>query len=78
MVCHSTHVRSKGVERQSALVTEEVTDEVCGKVGTEMMLSDHLYSCEFVLPPGSLCEPLETWVISPIPMCHLTFPYNGA
>lgn len=53
MECHSVHVRGKGVERQSDLVTEEAADEDCGEVRTEMMLSDHLYSCEFLLPPGS-------------------------
>lgn len=65
-------------ERQSDLVTEEVAEEVCGEVSSEMMLLDHLCSCEILLPPASLCEHPKTQVITLISMCHLTRSYDGA
>ena len=58
---------------QGDFITEEVADEVFGEVRTQMMLSDSLYRCEFILPPG----PPKTWVITLIPMCHLTSSYYG-
>lgn len=53
MECHCVHARDESVEKQSDLVPEEVADAVCGEVRTEMMLSEHLYSCEFILPGGN-------------------------
>lgn len=67
MECHCVHARDKSVEKQSDLVPEEVADAVCGEVRTETMLSEHLYSYEFILPGGNLCEPPKTWVITLIP-----------
>lgn len=46
------------MERQSDSVTQEVADAVCGEVRT--MLLEHLYSWEFVLPDGNLCDPPRT------------------
>lgn len=65
--CHCVHVREKGVEKQSDSVTQEVADAVCGEVRTEMMLLEHLYSCEFILPDGNLCAPPKACVITLTP-----------